>query len=42
MNRNIHINTAKINLNGIFHRQGHIIQVLTTLVSNRQTEMARP
>ena len=42
MNRNININTAKINLNGIFHRQGHIIQVLTTLVSNRQTEMARP
>ena len=41
MNRKININTTKINLNGIFHCQGHIIQVFTTLVSNRQTEMAR-
>ena len=42
MNSKININTTKINLNGIFHCQGHIIQVFTTLVSNRQTEMARP
>ena len=42
MNSKININTTKIKLNGMFHCQGHIIQVLTTLVSNRQTEMARP